>query len=60
MTESINSADAKSRAADFTDDVFGDLCEGFWGGFAEYACVRENELTLKPAGMTYEEAAAKN
>ncbi len=40
------------------DDVFGDLCEGSWGGFAEYACARENELTLKPAGMTYEEAAA--
>lgn len=40
------------------DDVFGDLCEGSWGGFAEYACARENELTLKPAGMTYEDAAA--
>jgi len=40
------------------DDVFGDLCEGFWGGFAEYVCARENELTLKPTCMTYEEAAA--
>jgi NADPH:quinone reductase-like Zn-dependent oxidoreductase len=40
------------------DDVFGDLCEGSWGGFAEYVCARENELTLKPVGMTYEEAAA--
>ncbi len=40
------------------DDVFGDLCEGSWGGFADYVCARENELTLKPAGMTYEEAAA--
>ena len=40
------------------DDVFGDLCEGFWGGFAEFVCARESELTLKPTGMTYEEAAA--
>ena len=40
------------------DDVFGDLCEGLWGGFAEYVCARESELTLKPAGMTYEEEAA--
>jgi NADPH:quinone reductase-like Zn-dependent oxidoreductase len=40
------------------DDVFGDLCEGSWGGFAEYVCARENEVTLKPAGMTFEEAAA--
>jgi NADPH:quinone reductase-like Zn-dependent oxidoreductase len=40
------------------DDVFGDLCKGFGGGFAEDVCARERELTLKPAGMTYEEAAA--
>jgi len=38
--------------------VFGDLCEGNWGGFAEYGCARENELKLIPDGMTYEEAAA--
>jgi len=40
------------------DDVFGDLCEGSWGGFAEYVCARESELTLKPTAMTFEEAAA--
>jgi len=40
------------------DDVFGDLSEGSWGGFAEYVCAGENELTLKPASMTFEEAAA--
>jgi NADPH:quinone reductase-like Zn-dependent oxidoreductase len=40
------------------DDVFGDLSNGSWGGFAEYACAREHEIALKPASMTYEEAAA--
>jgi NADPH:quinone reductase-like Zn-dependent oxidoreductase len=40
------------------DDVFGDLCAGSWGGFAEYVCALDNEVTLKPAGMTFEEAAA--
>lgn len=30
------------------DRVFGDLSQGHWGGFAEYVCARENELTLKP------------
>ncbi len=40
------------------DEVFGDLSEGSWGGFAEYVCARENELTLKPDSMTFEEAAA--
>ncbi len=40
------------------DEVFGDLCQCGWGGFAEYVCARENALTLKPAGMSFEEAAA--
>jgi NADPH:quinone reductase-like Zn-dependent oxidoreductase len=39
------------------DDVFGDLSEGGWGAFAEYTCVCENELTLKPQNMSFEEAA---
>ncbi len=40
------------------DKVFGDLSQGSWGGFAKFLCARENALTLKPAGMTFEEAAA--
>ena len=40
------------------DEVFGDLCQCGWGGFAEYVCARENALLLKPAGMTFGEAAA--
>ena len=40
------------------DEVFGDLCQCGWGGFAEYACARENALALKSASMTFEEAAA--
>jgi NADPH:quinone reductase-like Zn-dependent oxidoreductase len=40
------------------DEVFGDLCECGWGGFAEYVCARENALALKPSSMTFEEAAA--
>ena len=40
------------------DDVFGDLCECGCGGFAEYVCARENALVLKPANMTFEQAAA--
>jgi len=40
------------------DEVFGDLCNSGWGGFAEYVCARENALLLKPASMTFEQAAA--
>jgi NADPH:quinone reductase-like Zn-dependent oxidoreductase len=37
------------------DEVFG---EGSYGGFAEYASVNENRFVMKPAGLTFEEAAA--
>ena len=39
------------------DEVYGDL-SGKWGGFAEYTCAREKALALKPATMSFEEAAA--
>ena len=39
------------------DEVFGDLAEEGWGAFAEYISVCENELTLKPSSMAFEEAA---
>lgn len=40
------------------DEVFGDLSGCGWGGFAEYAAVPEKSLALKPANLTFEEAAA--
>lgn len=36
------------------DEVFG----SGMGGFAEYACLREDKLVLKPTAMTFEQAAA--
>ena len=40
------------------DEVFGDLCECGSGGFAEYVCAKEDSLVLKPANITFEQAAA--
>jgi len=40
------------------DDVFGDIFACGLGGFAEYVCARENALVLKPANISFEEAAA--
>jgi NADPH:quinone reductase-like Zn-dependent oxidoreductase len=37
------------------DEVFGGLGVG---GFAEYACATEDRLSLKPANLSFEEAAA--
>lgn len=40
------------------DEIWGDLSRCGFGTFAEYVCIPENALRLKPAGMTFEEAAA--
>ena len=40
------------------DEVFGDLSRCGWGGYAEYLCAPENALTIKPASMSYEQAAS--
>ena len=41
------------------DEVFGSIFSyGFVGAFAEYVCVTEKALVLKPASTTFEEAAA--
>lgn len=40
------------------DAVFGDIGDYGFGGFAEYVAVTEKALTLKPAGISFEQAAA--
>jgi NADPH:quinone reductase-like Zn-dependent oxidoreductase len=39
------------------DEVFGEM-ESYHSGFAEYVCTRGNIWALKPAGITFDEAAA--
>jgi NADPH:quinone reductase-like Zn-dependent oxidoreductase len=40
------------------DDVFGGLPLNELGGFAEYVCTNEDAVALKPARLTFEQAAA--
>jgi len=40
------------------DEVFGDISACDRGGFAEYVAVPERALALKPAALSFEEAAA--
>jgi NADPH:quinone reductase-like Zn-dependent oxidoreductase len=40
------------------DDVFGCMSLNDMGSFAEYICAKEDALVLKPAKMTFEQAAA--
>jgi NADPH:quinone reductase-like Zn-dependent oxidoreductase len=53
----IEALGKNARRFHLGDEVFGDL-SGRWGGFAEYVCAREEDLALKPASLTFEEAAA--
>ncbi|MEM7126176.1 MAG: NAD(P)-dependent alcohol dehydrogenase [Chloroflexota bacterium] len=39
------------------DEVFGEI-PGYHGGFAEYVCTHGSTMALKPASLTFEEAAA--
>jgi NADPH:quinone reductase-like Zn-dependent oxidoreductase len=40
------------------DEVFGEKFQSGWGGFAEYVAAAEDRIALKPANLTFEEAAA--
>lgn len=40
------------------DDVFGDISSCGWGAYAEYVAVPQDALTLKPANISFEQAAA--
>ena len=40
------------------DDVYGDLSESDFGGFAEYVCASQESVALMPRNLTYEHAAA--
>jgi len=55
MVESVGKDVTKFKPG---DAVFGDNFQNGAGTFAEYVCVPENELALKPANITFEEAAA--
>ncbi|MCJ7485851.1 MAG: NAD(P)-dependent alcohol dehydrogenase [Candidatus Aminicenantes bacterium] len=55
MAGRVESVGANVKQFQPGDEVFGD---GGYGGFAEYACVDETRFVLKPADLTFEEAAA--
>jgi NADPH:quinone reductase-like Zn-dependent oxidoreductase len=40
------------------DAVFGDLSDSVYGAFAEYVAAPAHAVTLKPANLTFEKAAA--
>lgn len=53
----VEAIGAKVKLWAVGDEVFGDNSGGGWGGFAEYACMKENLLARKPNGITFEQAS---
>jgi NADPH:quinone reductase-like Zn-dependent oxidoreductase len=59
MAGKIKEAGRKVKHFQPGDEIWGDLSFPLGSGaFAEYVCVPEDALRLKPASMTFEEAAA--
>jgi len=55
IVESVGNKATRLKAG---DQVYGDLCENGFGSIAEYTCAKENALQIKPAEMSFEEAAS--
>lgn len=58
MAGRVTAVGKNARRFKPSDEVFGDLTPCGFGALAEYACVPEDVLTLKPANLIFEEAAA--
>jgi len=54
----IEAAGSNIRQFRLGDEVFGDLSRDGGGTFAEYVCAGETEIALKPANVSFEQAAA--
>jgi NADPH:quinone reductase-like Zn-dependent oxidoreductase len=55
IVESVGSSVTEFKPG---DEVFGNVYESGLGGFAEYICVKTDELALKPTNISFEQAAA--
>ena len=58
LSGTIEAIGEKVTAFIVGDAVYGDISEYGFGSFAEYICTHEKALVLKPAKMSFEEAAA--
>jgi NADPH:quinone reductase-like Zn-dependent oxidoreductase len=54
----VESVGRNVRRLQLGDAVYGDLALWGFGGLAEYVCASEDALALKPANLTFEQAAA--
>ncbi len=58
MSGVIEALGDRAGKFDIGDAVYGDISEYGFGSFAEYVCVNENALSLKPENMSFNDAAS--
>ena len=54
----VSAVGAKVTKFKVNDEVFGELEDSGFGGFAEYTCCKESHLILKPKDLSFEQAGA--
>ncbi|TNE54985.1 MAG: NAD(P)-dependent alcohol dehydrogenase [Bacteroidetes bacterium] len=57
LSGTVEALGENARTFEVGDAVFGDISEYGFGTYAEYVCIHEKALALKPAGMPHDEAA---
>jgi len=58
LAGTIEALGANANSFKIGDAVYGDISQYGFGSFAEYVCINEKALSLKPVKMSFEEAAA--
>lgn len=58
ISGTIEAVGENVKKSEIGNEVYGDLSESGFGGFAEYACIPEHNLSKKPSNISFIEAAA--
>ncbi len=58
LAGTVEAMGPNAKAFKLEDAVYGDISGYGFGSFAEYICINEKALVLKPESMSFEEAAA--
>lgn len=58
LSGTIEALGTNARSFKVGDAVYGDISTFGFGGFAEYVCINEKALVIKPDKMSFEEATA--
>ena len=58
LSGTVEAVGSEVKSLKVGDEVYGDTSDYGFGSFAEYICINENALRLKPSTMSFVEAAA--